>query len=414
LLIAALLVTVPAICIRTFVDIHQPAVASSIFGVGILGAALLLAWGAEAAQTMISAGLAIAAVALLTILPEYAVDMAFAWKAGADPGVSSYLEGGPAPAAFALPAANLTGANRLLSGFGWPLVILLYWLRSRKSVQLTPALTPEIFVLGLAALYSTWMFVRSEIALHDAAVLLALFATYLWLVSRTGGHEDEELPGPPAEIVKLRPMLRKAVIGALFVFAGVAVVMFAGPFAEGLVETGHSFAIDEFILVQWVAPLASEAPEMLVAVIFTMRGKPVLGIAALISAAVNQWSLLVASLPVVFSISVGHALALPLDHRQQAEVFLTMAQIVFAVILISKLRIGALGALALIGLFGLNLFFNTTHERYAMGILFLAMAAGMLIFAPVHISSLRSRTVEFVDLVRERAGMGHRHSAPEK
>lgn len=416
MLAIALLVTVPAIAARTFLDIHQPAVAALIFGTGIIGAALLLAWGAEAAQTMISAGLAIAAVALLTILPEYAVDMAFAWKAGADPGVAAYLQGGPEPAAFALPAANLTGANRLLSGFGWPLVILLYWIRSRKSVQLTPAVTPEIFVLGLAALYSTWMFVRSEIALYDAAVLLVLFATYLWLVSRTSDHEEEELLGPPAEIAKLRPRLRKAVIGALFVFAGIAVVMFAEPFADGLVETGHSFAIDQFILVQWVAPLASEAPEILVAVIFTLRGKPVLGIAALISAAVNQWSLLVASLPIVFSLSVGHALPLPLDARQQAEVFLTMAQIVFAVILISKLRIGALGAAALIGLFSLNLLFHSTHDRYVMGVVFLVMAAATLVFAPVHIRSLRNRSVEFVQLVRERAGAGPRppQTAPEK
>lgn len=408
--------TVPAIGARTFVDIPQPAVAALIFGLGIVGAAFLLAWGAEAAQTMISAGLAIAAVALLTILPEYAVDMTFAWKAGADPGVAAYLKGGPEPAAFALPAANLTGANRLLSGLGWPLVIILYWLRSRKSVQLTPAVTPEIFLLGVAALYSTWMFVRSEIALYDAIVLIALFVTYLWLVSRTGDHEEEELLGPPAEIVKLRPRLRKTVIGALFVFAGIGVVLFAEPFAEGLVETGHSFAIDEFILVQWVAPLASEAPEILVAVIFTLRGKPVFGIAALISAAVNQWSLLVASLPIVFSLSAGRAIALPLDPRQQAEVFLTMAQIVFAVILISKLRIGALGAATLIGLFGLNLFFHMTRDRYIEGIAFLALSAGMLIFAPIHLRSIGFRIVEFGDLVRERAGLNPRPplTAPEK
>lgn len=142
------------------------------------------------------------------------------------------------------------------------------------------------------------------------------------------------------------------------------------------------------------------------AVIFTLRGRPVFGIAALISASVNQWSLLVASLPIVFSISVGHALALPLDARQQAEVFLTMAQIVFAVTLISKLRIGALGAAALIALFGLNLFFNSTRDRYVMGTLFLVLAAGTLAAAPIHRRALRSRAGEFLDLVRERAGFG--------
>ncbi|MBI4220407.1 MAG: sodium:proton exchanger, partial [Chloroflexi bacterium] len=195
LLVAALLATVPAILVRGVFEVHQPAVTSLVFGVGIIAAAFLLAWAAEAAQTLISAGLAIAAVALLTILPEYAVDMTFAWKAGADPGLEAYLAGGPEPEAFALPAANLTGANRLLSGFGWPIVILLFWLRTRRSVQLTPALTPEIAVLGLAAAWSTWMFLRSEIALYDAAVLFVLFGAYLWLVSRGGEHEEEELLG---------------------------------------------------------------------------------------------------------------------------------------------------------------------------------------------------------------------------
>jgi cation:H+ antiporter len=405
-----LLVTIPAIAARTLFDFEQPALASLIFGIGIVGAAFLLAWAAEAAQTMISAGLAIAAVALLTILPEYAVDMTFAWKAGADPGLEAYLQGGPEPTAFALPAANLTGANRLLSGLGWPVVILLYWLRSRRPVQLTPAVTPEIVVLGLAALYSVWMFWRSEIALHDAAVLFILFVIYLWLVSRTGENEQEELLGPPAEIVKLRSGLRKAVIGGLFVFAGIVVVACAEPFADGLVHTGDKFGIDEFILVQWIAPLASEAPEMLVAIIFTLRGKPVFGMAALISAAVNQWSLLVASLPVVFSLSAGHALALPLDDRQQAEVFLTMAQIVFAVILIAKLRIGWMGASALLILFVLNLFLNTTRDRYLMGVAFLVLTALTLIIDREHLRALRDRVAGFAEMVRERAGI----AGPEK
>lgn len=385
-----------------------------MFGIGIVGAAFLLAWAAEAAQTLISAGLAIAAVALLTILPEYAVDMTFAWKAGADPGLAAYMAGGPEPEAFALPAANLTGANRLLSGLGWPVVVLLFWLRSRRPVQLTPAVTPEVSVLGLAALYSAWMFWRSEIALYDAVVLILLFGLYLWLISRTGDGEAEELLGPPAEIVKLSRRARRAVIAVLFLFAGVVVVACAEPFADGLVHTGERFGIDEFILVQWLAPLASEAPEMLVAVIFTLRGKPVFGMAALISAAVNQWSLLVASLPIVFSLSAGHALALPLDDRQQAEVFLTMAQIIFAVILIAKLRIGFLGAGVLIGLFLLNLFLHTTRDRYYMGFAFLAISAITLVVDREHARALRDRASGFAEMVRERTGIARAEGHPAR
>ena len=82
---------IPAVLFRLFFDLGEPWQESLIFGLGIVGAALLLAWAAEAAQVEISAGLAIALVALLTVLPEYAVDMTFAWKAGSDPALPAFL-----------------------------------------------------------------------------------------------------------------------------------------------------------------------------------------------------------------------------------------------------------------------------------------------------------------------------------
>src|SRR2546428_13623046 len=48
----------------------------------IIGAALLIAWGAEAAQFIVSQGLALAILAWLQTLPEFAVEANIAWKAG--------------------------------------------------------------------------------------------------------------------------------------------------------------------------------------------------------------------------------------------------------------------------------------------------------------------------------------------
>ena len=50
---------------------------------GILAGAFLLSWAAEVAELDISASLAIAILALLTILPEYAIESVLAWDAGA-------------------------------------------------------------------------------------------------------------------------------------------------------------------------------------------------------------------------------------------------------------------------------------------------------------------------------------------
>jgi cation:H+ antiporter len=84
-----------------------------LYGMAVVAASFLLAWAAEAAQVDISGGLAIAILALIAVLPEYAVDLYYAYTAGHDP---SYVQ-------FA--AANMTGSNRLLLGLGWPVVVLV-------------------------------------------------------------------------------------------------------------------------------------------------------------------------------------------------------------------------------------------------------------------------------------------------
>ena len=53
-----------------------------IFGLAIVGAAFAISWAAETAQLDISAGLAIAILALIAVLPEYAVDFVFTADGG--------------------------------------------------------------------------------------------------------------------------------------------------------------------------------------------------------------------------------------------------------------------------------------------------------------------------------------------
>src|SRR5437870_5342052 len=120
--------------------------------------------------------------------------------------------------------------------------------------------------------------------------------------------------------------LRRGAVGALFIFAAGVGILSAEPFADGLVTTDRRLGIDEFLLVQWLAPLASEAPEFLVAALLAVRGKPGAALAVLLSSRINQWTLLVGSLPIAYSIGAGHVAPLPLDERQVAEVLLTAAQ----------------------------------------------------------------------------------------
>ena len=77
---AALLSAVPALWLRFATPELSHAIEALLFGLAIVGAAFLLSWAAEVAQLDISAGLAIAVLALIAVLPEYAVDFVFAWQ----------------------------------------------------------------------------------------------------------------------------------------------------------------------------------------------------------------------------------------------------------------------------------------------------------------------------------------------
>src|SRR5262245_65136510 len=146
-------------------------------------------------------------------------------------------------------------------------------------------------------------------------------------------------------------MQRRFAVGCLLAYAATVIFLCAEPFAESLVHLGEQAGISTFLLVQWVAPLASEAPELIVAGMFAWRLQTSAGFGTLLSSKVNQWTLLVGSLPIVFAISAGHVSGLPLDSLQREELFLTAAQSVFAVAVLVSRSISVREAWMLFGLF---------------------------------------------------------------
>ena len=131
--------------------------------------------------------------------------------------------------------------------------------------------------------------------------------------------------------------------------------------------------------MQWLAPLASEAPEIVIDCILTLKGDAQGGMGAMISSKVNQWTLLVGTLPLVYSIALGHPGALHLDARQVEEILLTSAQSLFAVAVLSNLRLSLFEASVLAALFIPQLFFPSTDVRYGFALVYCALAAAMLV-----------------------------------
>ena len=76
-----------------------------------------------------------------------------------------------------------------------------------------------------------------------------------------------------------------------------------------------------------------------------------LKIPSLVSSKVNQWTLLVGSLPIVYAISSASLHGLPLDVQQRDELFVTAAQSIFAVAVLASRSISRNEAWVLLGLF---------------------------------------------------------------
>ena len=363
-LVAAVAICVPAIWFIVAGVHAAPTQEAVIYGLAILGAAFVLSWAAEVAQMDMSQALAIAILALICVLPEYAVDLYFAWRAAEDPQYGHYA------------AANMTGANRLLVGLGWPAVFLVFILKfKKKSFNLEPAHRTEVVFLGLATLYSFILPFKKSLSLYDTFVFVALFALYAWRVAKAEVQEPH-LVGPARLIGSLPKVPRRVTVIAMFLFAGVVIFLSAEHFAEALIHTGEALGIDEFLLVQWLAPLASEAPEFIIALMWTFRGQASAGLGALISSKVNQWTLLIGTIPLVYSFALGRPGALPLDERQQHELLLTACQSMFAVAVLMNLRLSWYGALALFSLFAAQLVF----ENIRVEVSFIYVALAVMVF----------------------------------
>jgi cation:H+ antiporter len=158
--------------------------------------------------------------------------------------------------------------------------------------------------------------------------------------------------GPAELLANLPTVQRRLATIAMFLFAGAVILVNAEPFCEGLVATGKSFGINEFVLVQWLAPLASEAPEFTVALVFAWRGQAGLALGSLLSSKLNQWTLLVGMIPGAYALSSGTlAHPMPLSGVQLSEIMLTAAQSLLGVLLLAGLRLTPRAAALLFGLF---------------------------------------------------------------
>lgn len=349
----------------------SPIMGVVFFGVAIFAAAFMLSWAAEVVQIDISESLAVAILALLAVLPEYAVDFVFTWDAPFSQASHHYA------------VANMTGANRLLVGLGWPFILFLYvYVKRKKEIVLKEIQRVEIFYLLLASLYSITIPLKGELTLIDTVILVTLFGLYTRRAAQME-TEEPEMVGPPKLVANMQDTPRRIVTAVMFLFSGAVIFFVAEPFTESMIHLGEVYNINKFLLVQWLAPIASESPEFIVAATWTLRGAANSAIKALISSKVNQWTLLIGTIPFVYAISGGAIAPFKLDTLQQHEILLTAAQSLFAVLILLNLRFSKAEGFGLLVLFLAQMIFESI--RWEMIIIYLVLAVIVAILNHKHI-----------------------------
>jgi cation:H+ antiporter len=306
----------------------------------MLFSAFLIAWGAEAAQFLISQGLALAILAWLQTLPEFAVEAVIAWEAGKDPSRAH------------LAVANLTGAIRLLIGLGWPMIYFVAAFMGRGTRGRLPAIVLDrehaVEVMGLVPplLWFVVIWWKQTIGASDAVVLLALYAAYLWVLWQCPPHEEEELDEAPAVsqwAYRLGGARRIAAISGLFLAGGVLLYLTAEPFLESMLAIASVTGVSQFVFVQWVAPFLSEFPEKVSAFGWARRVTHApMALMNMVSSNINQWTVLAAMIPIIYGWShwrtFGTWVPFSFDGEQRVEIGLTIAQSFLATLLLMDLR----------------------------------------------------------------------------
>ena len=326
----------------------------------ILGSAFMLAWGAEAAQFYVSQGLALAILAWLQVMPEFAVEAVIAWHQD-----------------VALMTANFTGALRLLTGLGWPAIWMFYAFARRRRkepdfwrpIQLDDEHAAQVVGLIPPLLYWAWIIYKGTLGLFDAGILIAMYAGFLAVVNRIPPKAHEDL-GDVAAVARVvigldKPRRRLAIAG-LFVVGGGVLCLVAHPFLTSMIGLATVLGVSQFVFVQWVAPFLSEFPEF-VTTSYWARGKGKGGMALMnmASSNINQWTMLAAMLPIVYSLSLGRPADVPLEEHRM-ELVLTLLQGTLGMILLANLNFQAFEALGLFALWFVQFLVPHLREEVAI------------------------------------------------
>jgi len=338
----------------------------------IIFAALVIAWGAESAQFLVSQAFALTILALIQTLPEFAVEGVIAWNAGQSPTLMN----------IGLMTANFTGAIRLLVGLGWPLIfattVIFNLKRSRRlsvaGITLEGEHAVEVSGMFLASIYAFIIVLKGSLNIVDSAILAAMYVVYVVFLLKLpprDAEKIEELEFIPRYILTRKRLTRNILIWICFICGGTGIMLVAHPFLESALGLSFVLGVPAYMMIQWLAPFLSEFPEKISAFYWAKSiVKAPMSLMNMVSSGIAELTLLIAIIPIIFCISLGSVSAIDFDWSHRAEILLTATQAVLGVIILSKMSFKWFEAVGLFFLWASQIYyqfrFSQVHLPFAV------------------------------------------------
>jgi cation:H+ antiporter len=389
--------TVPGVLLRLGgVDAPYPAQFLA-YGCAVIAAAFMLAWASEAAQIDVTSGLVVAGAAFLATLPEFLIEVHFAFT-----GQAQYV------------AANLTGASRLLIGCAIALPAVAALLPGRRigRLELPAPHRVELAVLMLGAAWSMRAVLGGKLTLLDAAVLISLYVVYIRRAAAAGGSVHEPT-GVALALSALPRRQRLSWVAWIVAFAGVVILLTAVPFGHAVLGIGVAVGISPFLMLQWIVPVATEAPELVIAFVLLTHGRGGQSIAILLAGAASQYTFALGTLPIAYAAGVASG-PLPLAGRERLELFLTLGVALYAVGALIGLRLSRADSSIMLALFAGQLLFPVVITRLLFAVAFWVIALDVLAFErrrlPGLLRVLRPAPTRSADRARSRSARSRARS----
>ena len=313
----------------------------------IILAAMLIAWAAECGQFFISQGLALAVLAWVQTLPEFAVEAVIAFTAAKDPSKVHLI------------TANFTGSLRLFVGLGWPMVyfVALFFAKRRGggkyswTIKLDDEHAIAILSLLPALLYFMIIYFKGTLNIFDGLVLGTVYFIYLYFLSKFPPHDKErieDLGRIPKYVMRFKYPANIMWIAGLFIAGAVIIYFSVHPFLNSMLAIALSIGVSQFIFVQWVAPFLSEFPEKISAFYWARKvNKAPMALINFVSSSINQWTILIAMIPFIYSFGLGKIAPVIFDDHQKAEILLTIVQSCLGLLFLITMEFSLLEAVAL-------------------------------------------------------------------